>query len=321
MLHAVAQLAQDVGRDVRGALGDEIDAHTLGTDEADHLLNLVRKGLGGAFKEHVRLVEEEHQLGKVHLPYLGKRGVEFREQPQQESGIELGLEHEPVGRQHVHDALSALALQQVVDIKVRLSEEFLRSLVLQGQQGTLDGAHGGRCHIAVLRGVFGRILPHEVEHGAKVLEVYQEEPVVIGNLEDDIEDAGLGFVQVHQAAQHVRSHTGNGGTHGVALLSVHVEKAHGAALELGILYAELRQALLDEAAQLTHLGDAAEVSLHIGHETGDAGLAESLCQHLQGNGFTGTGGSGDESVAAGHLSGEGDGAVGRMGNVQPSFFV
>ena len=321
VLYAVTQLTQDVGRNVRGALGNEVDAHTLGTDEADHLLDLVRKGLGSAFEQHVGLVKEEHQLGKVHLPYLRQGGVKLRKQPQQEGGIEFGLEHEFIGRQHVHDALAGLALQEVVDIEIGLSEELLRPLVFQGQQGTLDSTHRGRCHIAVLGSIFRRVLSHEVEHGAEVLEVYQEKAVVIGNLEDDVENARLGLVQVHQAAQHIRSHAGNGGTHGVALLPVHVEKAHRTALELRILYAELRQALLYEAGKLAYLRDAAEVSLHIGHETGYAGLAESLCQHLQGNGFTGTGGTGDESVAAGHLPLQGDGAIGRMGHIEAALGI
>ena len=77
VLYAVAQLAEDIGRDVRGALGDEIDANALGADEADNLLNLVCKGLGSAFKEHVGLVKEEHKLGKIHLSNLRKGGVQL----------------------------------------------------------------------------------------------------------------------------------------------------------------------------------------------------------------------------------------------------
>ena len=141
MLHAVTQLAQNVGRNVRGALRNEPDAHTLGTDEPNHLLNLVRKRLGRALKQHVGLVKEEHQLGQIHLPYLRQRSVQFRQQPQQEGGIELGLKHELIRRQHVHDAFSALALQKVVNVKVRLPEELVRALVLQFQKRTLDSAH------------------------------------------------------------------------------------------------------------------------------------------------------------------------------------
>ena len=145
--------------------------------------------------------------------------------------------------------------------------------------------------------------------GPKVLHVNQQEAVFIGNLEDDVQHARLGFIEAHQAAQHVRAHAGNGGTHGMALLPIHVEKAHRAALELGVGDTELRQALLNEAGKLAHLGDAAEVSLHVGHEAGHAVLAEGLCQNLQGNRFTGTGGSGNKSVTASHLAHQGEGSV------------
>ena len=42
-MHLKVQPALPALRQRRGALGDEPDAHTLGTDEADYLLNLVRK--------------------------------------------------------------------------------------------------------------------------------------------------------------------------------------------------------------------------------------------------------------------------------------
>ena len=107
----------------------------------------------------------------------------------------------------------------------------------------------------------------------------------------------------------------------MALLAENIEELHRAALELRIFNAEFSAALLDKAAHGAALADAGEVALHIGHKTGNAGLAEGLGQYLQGNGFTGTGGAGYESVAASHLALKGNGAVGRMRNVQSSFFV
>ena len=174
MLHAVAQLAQDIGRNVRRALRNEPDAHALGTDEANHLLDLVRKGLRRALEQHVGLVKEEHQLGQVHFPHLRQRGIQFREQPQQEGGVKLGLEHEFVRRQHIHDALSALALQEVVNVKIRLAKELVGALVFQFQQCTLDSTHRGLGHIAILGGELRGVLPHKVEHGTQVLQVDEQ---------------------------------------------------------------------------------------------------------------------------------------------------
>ena len=105
------------------------------------------------------------------------------------------------------------------------------------------------------------------------------------------------------------------------LLSVNVKETHGAALELGILYAELRQSLLNEPGQTPHLRDTAEVPLHVCHEAGHARLAKSFGENLQCDGFTCAGGSGYESVAASHFALYGDGAVGRMGYIKPALSV
>ena len=73
MLHTVAQLSEYILRNVRRTLGDEIDAHTLRTNQSYHLLYLVKQRLRGAIEQHVRLVEEEHQLGQLHIAHLGQR--------------------------------------------------------------------------------------------------------------------------------------------------------------------------------------------------------------------------------------------------------
>ena len=269
----------------------------------------------------MRLVEEEDELGKVHVTDFREGAVQFGQQPEEEGGIKLGLEHELVRREDVHDTLSTLALEEVVNVKGRLAEELVGTLALQGKEGALDGADGHRGDHAVLDGELRGVLAHEIEHRAKVLHIDQQEAVVIGDLEDDVQDARLRLVQFHQAAQEVRPHIGDGGTHGMALLAENVEEADRAALELRVLNAEFRQALLNEAGKLAHLADAAEIALHIGHEARDAGLAEGFGQDLEGDGLTGTGGAGDESVAVRHFADDGDRAVGAVGNIQPAFFI
>ena len=252
---------------------------------------------------------------------LREGAVQLGQQPEEEGRIELGLEHELVRGQDVHHALPALALEEVEDVEGRTAEEQVGALVLEAQEGALDGADGGRGHIAVLGGELRRVLAHEIEHGAEVLQVIEEKAVVVGDLEDDVQDAGLRLVQLHQAAQQVRAHVGDGRAHGMALLAIDVEEADGAALELRVIDAELRQALLDETGEPARLADAGEVALHVGHEAGHAGLAEGFGQHLQGDGLAGTGGAGDEAVAVRHLSDDGDGAVCGVGYVQPAFFI
>ena len=46
VLDPVAELAEDVFRDVQRTLGDEIDADALGADQAHHLLDFLQQSLG-----------------------------------------------------------------------------------------------------------------------------------------------------------------------------------------------------------------------------------------------------------------------------------
>ena len=266
-------------------------------------------------------VEEEDELREVQVADLREGAVELGKKPQQEGRVELRLEHQLVGGEDVHHTLAPLALQEVVDIEGRLAEELVGALALQAEEGALDGADRSGGDIAVLGGIFRGILADEIQHGPQVLQVDQQEAVVVGDLEDDVQDTGLGLIEFHQAAQQVRPHVGDGRTHRMALLAVHVEEADRAALELRVLDAELRQALLDEAGEAADLADARQVALHVGHEAGHAGLAERLRQHLEGHCLAGTGRAGDESVAVGHFSADTDRAILRMGYIQPPFLV
>ena len=231
MLHAVAQLAEDVLGDVGGALGDEVDADALGADEADDLLNLVEQGLRGVGEEHVGLIEEEDELGQGQVAHLGQRGVELREEPEQKRRVELGLHHQLVGSQHVHDALAALGLHQVVDVERGLAEELVGALGLQLQQGALDGADGGRRDVAIGRRVLLGMLRNVVEHRPQVLQVEDHQAALVGHAEDDVQHAVLRLVQSQQAREQLGPHLRDGGTHGMALLAVDVEEAHGTRLE------------------------------------------------------------------------------------------
>ena len=101
----------------------------------------------------------------------------------------------------------------------------------------------------------------------------------------------------------------------MTLLAEHVVHADGTSFELGILDSEFRHPLLDKSAEGACLAYAAEISLHVCHEAGHACLAECLCKNLQGNGFTCTGRTGDESMAVSHLAANRNWAFVRMGYI------
>ena len=105
------------------------------------------------------------------------------------------------------------------------------------------------------------------------------------------------------------------------LFAVDIIETYGTSLELGILDAELRQTLLDEATHLTHLRDTREVAFHVGHETGYACLTEGLGYDLQGDGLTCTCGTCDKPMTVGHLGIDAECSVGAMGDIKPSFLI
>ena len=110
MLHAVSELSEYGFGDVGRGLRDEVDADALGTDEPDYLLDLVHKSLGSLVEEGVGLVEEEHELGQVHVSDFRQFGIDLRKQPEQEGGVELGVLHQLVGCQDAENALAVVGL-------------------------------------------------------------------------------------------------------------------------------------------------------------------------------------------------------------------
>jgi hypothetical protein len=48
-----------------------------------------------------------------------------------------------------------------------------------------------------------------LDHGAQVLEVEQQQALVVGDLEHQLQHAALGFVQVEQAGEEQRAHVGH----------------------------------------------------------------------------------------------------------------
>ena len=75
---------------------------------------------------------------------------------------------------------------------------------------------------------FGRIADM-LQHGLQIFQVEQQKAVVVGNLEDESHDTGLGVIQIQDAADEQRSHLRNRGAHRMALLAEDVPKSDGTA--------------------------------------------------------------------------------------------
>jgi hypothetical protein len=142
-----------------------------------------------------------------------------------------------------------------------------------------------------------------LQHGAQVLEIDEQESVVVGDLEDQTEDPALDVIEFEQTAEQQRPHLGDGASRRVPLLAEDVPESDRATLPLPGFFADPQhlQPLSDLGIFPARLADAGQIPLDVGHEDRHPAAAEVFGQHLHGNGLTGSGGSGDQAVAVGHL--------------------
>ena len=187
----------------------------------------------------------------------------------------------------------AFGLQPVLQIQIGLAKEFVGTFVFQAQQLALDGAHAGGRHIAVLGAKLGGVVAHVLQHTAQVFQINQMPAVVVGHAEHHIEQAFLGVVEVHQARQQHRPHIGNGYAQGNAGVAEHVPKPHRKALQIVFRQPELLHALGHFAAVGTGIHQAGQIAFYIHQKHRNALLAKRFGHAAQGNGFAGTGGTGN----------------------------
>ena len=150
--------------------------------------------------------------------------------------------------------------------------------------------------IAVLGGERAGILRRPLQHRLQVLEVEQQQALLVGDLEDDVEHAFLGVVELQQAGHQHGADLGHGGAHRMALVAEQVpeDRREGAARVAVDL--ELLGALDGVRIVAAGLADARQVAFDVGHEDRHAIGRETLGQGLQGHRLAGAGRAGDQAV-------------------------
>ena len=138
-------------------------------------------------------------------------------------------------------------------------------------------------------------------HGPQVFHVQQQHAPVIGNLEHQLKHTGLGVIEVEHARQQQGPQVADRGPHRVTLFAEHIPQRGGEGLGNGLGHAPLGQHLGQLLANLAGLGNPGQVTLDVGHEHGHADAGKLLGKGLQGDGFAGAGGSGDQTVAVGFV--------------------
>ena len=192
-----------------------------------------------------------------------------------------------------------VGLHEVADVEHGLAKKLRAALGLDLQQATLDGPHAGRADVAVFGGELAGVVAHMLQHGAQVFQVQQQQAVVVGDLEHQVQHTGLGVVQVQHAANQQRPHVGHGGTHRVALFTKHVPQRGGAGQGCGQLDTSVFQHRSQFVANLAGLADTRQVALDVGHEDRHPDAGEIFSQGLQGDCLARAGGTCDQAVAVG----------------------
>ena len=303
MLHAVGELREHRVGNVARALRHEKHAHALRADELDGLLDLLHEDRRRVAEERVRLVEEEHQLGLFQIARLGQALKQLREHPQKEARVERRVLHQLHAVEHVdHAAAVRVGAHPVIDVERRLAEKEVAALLLKRQQRAQDRRDGLRRDVAVGHHVLRAVLTDVVQHGAQVLEIEEQQPLVIRDAEHDVQDALLRGREAEDAGQKLRPHVAHCRADGVAAGLINVPEGRGIALVgKAAAQTEAVDALFHALAVDAGRADTRHVALYVAQEHGHARIGKGLGHHLHGDGLAGAAGAGDQAVTVAHV--------------------
>ena len=304
VLHAIAELAGDFVRDVDRVLRDEIDADTLGADQADDLLDLVEQGRRGVVEQQMGFVEEEAQLGLRQVADLGQLLKQLGQEPEQEGRVEPRARHQLVGGEDVDDPAPAVVeCEEIFEFQRRFAEEMVAALAAQLEQRALDRADGRLADIAVFERQLVGALSATDQHRLQIVEIEQEHAVLVGDVEGDGHHALLHLVEVQQTRQQQRAHLRDRRADRVTLLAEQVPKLHRTIAVLPVAVSDLGGAAREDVVHLAGRGaghgKARQVALNVRDEGRNAGGGESFDDTLEGHRLAGARRARDQPMAIG----------------------
>ena len=185
---------------------DEPHADPFRADQADHLFDFIQQHLRSIVEQQVRFIEEEHQFWFLQIARFRQLFIQLGEHPQQAGGVQFGHLVELLGAEDInHPFAAGVGTHPVFDVQHRFAKEVCRSLLLQRQQSALDSPDRGAADIAVLILEGFSVIANVLGDGPQVFEIEQQQTLVIGNTEDNIQHAGLHVVEVQQTGQQQRT--------------------------------------------------------------------------------------------------------------------
>ncbi len=248
-------------------------------------------------------IKEEDEARLVRIANLGKLLEQFRQQPEQEGGVEFWTVDQAGGIQHVHDAAPiGIGAHHVRQFQCGFAEEEIGTFAFHDEQVALHRAKRRRGNVAVFLAEFvaDLLVAHMNEQFAQILQVKQQQAIIVGIFERDVQHAFLRVGEVHQPREEQGPHFGNRGADRMALLAEHVPE-HGWRRRVLILAEpDLVGACNEFVVQLViraaGYADARKVTFHVRAEDRNARIGKALSQVLQGDCLAGAGCARDQAM-------------------------
>ena len=297
MLNTVLELSQNRIRNITRALGYEVDADTLGTDETDDLVDLLDKEGRCIVKEQVRFIKEEYDLRLIEIANLRQILVELAHEPQEECRVEKRLVKELCRIENIdHSASGGIGLQEVQNIESRLGEERLGTLVSKKRDASLDRADRRGGDVTIGKFVFVSVVTDVGEQETEVLKVKDQESLIISDAEDHGHNRALYIGKTQHTAEKDRTELGDRGSHRDAHRSENIVERGRICLVLEVLDAELRDTLFHAVVAYTCCADTGHIALDVCEEYRNAHVGETLGEDLQRDRLACTGRAGDQTM-------------------------
>ena len=198
-----------------------------------------------------------------------------------------------------HPAALRIGLEEVVDVEHRLAEEALAALVFELEQRALDGANRRHRDVPVASPEFAGVLADKREHRAQVLQIEQQQPGIVGNLERHRQDALLRWLmpsrrpRINGPRSEIVARTGMprrpNTSHSTTGLARHAGSATPVAASRSFSFA-----VNDPAA-----ASPVKSPLTSARNTGTPMRREMIGEHLQRDRLAGSRRAGDQAVAVG----------------------
>ena len=184
---------------------------------------------------------------------------------------------------------------EILQRERRLAEERGAALVLQHQKLALDRADTLLRDIAVLGCQLLGMVGNKGQHRPKILQVEQQESLLVGDAEGDVQNTFLDLVQVQQSRQQQRSHFDDGRADRMTLLAEQIPEHDGEFVGF-IGEAEVLGALDECVFRVPDGSDTGQIALDVGREHRNSGTRKAFGKHLERHGLSGAGRPGDQTM-------------------------